>query len=157
MTRLSLRWPLFLVAASGLACGAAGVARPPGENRSGQAPSPPSAEPRIIHAEQDREVIASLKRHIEQGRQKVERFFGQPFKKAFDVEVFPDRAAFDAYMRKRWKVPKTEAWMVAAGVADRMLILSPRVWKTQAAEHDSADAEHVRDLIAHELVHVYHG
>src|SRR6516165_2607432 len=47
--------------------------------------------------------------------------------------------------------------MVASGVADRMVILSPRVWKTQAAEHDPADAEHLRDLIAHELVHVYHG
>jgi Peptidase of plants and bacteria len=47
--------------------------------------------------------------------------------------------------------------MVASGVADRMVILSPRVWKTQAAEHDPADAEHIRELIAHELVHVYHG
>src|SRR5262249_44354243 len=54
-------------------------------------------------------------------------------------------------------VPKTEAWMVASGVADRMVILSPRVWKTQAAEHDPADVEQVREIIAHELVHVYHG
>jgi hypothetical protein len=30
---------------------------------------------------------------------------------------------------------KTEAWMVASSVGDRMVILSPRVWKTQAVEH----------------------
>jgi hypothetical protein len=47
--------------------------------------------------------------------------------------------------------------MVASGVGDRLTILSPRVWKTQAAEHNPDDAEHIRDLIAHELVHVYHG
>jgi Peptidase of plants and bacteria len=47
--------------------------------------------------------------------------------------------------------------MVAAGVADRLLILSPRVWKTEAVEHDPADAAHVREVVAHELVHVFHG
>jgi hypothetical protein len=98
-----------------------------------------------------------LEPYLRQGRQKVERFFGGPFKKAFAVEVLPHRAAFDEYFRKRWKVPKTAPWMVASGVADRLTVLSPRVWKTQAAEHDPADAGHVRDLVAHELVHVYHG
>jgi hypothetical protein len=114
-------------------------------------------EPEIIYAEQDKDVAARLRPYLQQGRQKVERFFGEPFGKPFHVEVFPDRAAFDNYFRKRWKVPKTESWMVASGVADRLAILSPRVWKTQAAEHDPADTNHVRDLLAHELVHVYHG
>jgi hypothetical protein len=132
-------------------------AQEPGENPSRRAPSAASAELRIIHAEQDKDVIPSLKHDIQEGRRRVERFFGRPFLNAYEVEVLPDRAAFDEYFRKRWKVSKTEAWMVAAGVADRMVILSPRVWRTQAVEHDPADAENVRDVIAHELVHVYHG
>src|SRR5262245_49083312 len=132
MNRWSCRLLVFVVAAIGLAREAAGVAGQPGDDRSRQAQSPPSAELRIIHAEQDKDVIASLKPYIERGRQTVERFFGRPFKKAFEVEVVPDRAAFDECFRKRWKIPKTEAWMVASGVADRMVILSPRVWKTQA-------------------------
>jgi hypothetical protein len=152
----SWRSLLFILAGMGLAR-EVGAAQEPGESRFGQAPSSQSAEPRIIHAEQDKDVAASLKQHLLQGQQKVERFFSQPFKRAFQVEVFPDRAAFDEYFRKRWKVPKTEPWMVASGVADRIVILSPRVWKTQAAEHDPTDTDHVRDLIAHELVHVYHG
>src|SRR5262245_38181116 len=114
-------------------------------------------EPEIIYAESDKDVAACLRPYLQQGQQKVERFFGEPFRKPFQVEVFPDRAAFDNYFRKRWKVPKTESWMVASGVADRLAILSPRVWKTQAAEHDPADTNHIRDLLAHELVHVYHG
>jgi hypothetical protein len=157
MTRLSCRLLVFVVAPMGLVREAAGAAPQPRENQSRQAPSPASAELQVIHADQDKDVAASLKPYIHQGRQKVERFFSQPFKQAFEVEVFPDRAAFDKYFHKRWKWPKTEAWMVASGVADRMVILSPRMWKTQAAEHDSADAEHLRELIAHELVHVYHG
>jgi hypothetical protein len=143
MSRWDRRLLLFLAAAGGV----------PGR----AAPSPASAELHVVHAEQDRGVADSLKPYLRQGRLRVERFFGRPFQKAFVVEVFPDRAAFDEYFRKRWKGSKTEAWMVASGVADRLGILSPRVWKTQAAEHDPADAEHVRDLIAHELVHVYHG
>jgi hypothetical protein len=149
---------LLTFAALGVvARGAARAVPRPGEGPSRQAPSPSSAELRLIHAEQDKDAAASLKPYIEQGRQRVERFFGRPFKHPIQVEVFPDRAAFDEYFRKRWRVPKTEAWMVASSVADRMVILSPRVWKTQAAEHDPADVEHIREIIAHELVHVYHG
>jgi hypothetical protein len=103
------------------------------------------------------EVVDGLRPHLDEGKRRVERFFGRPFPKAFEVEVVPTRAAFDEYFRKRWKVPKTEPWMVASGVADRLVMLSPAAWKAQAAEHDPGDAAHVRDLVAHELVHVYHG
>jgi hypothetical protein len=154
---MSCRLLVFLVAAMGVAREAAGAAPQRAENQRRQALSPASTELQVIHADQDKDVAASLKPYIQQGRQQVERFFSQPFKQAFEVEVLPDRAAFDKYFHKRWKIPKTEAWMVASGVADRMVILSPRVWKTQAAEHDPADTEHIRELIAHELVHVYHG
>jgi hypothetical protein len=47
--------------------------------------------------------------------------------------------------------------MVATGVGDGMQVLSPRVWESAACEHDPADARHVAELLAHELVHVYHG
>jgi hypothetical protein len=127
------------------------------EPRSRQDQSQAAVEPRIIYGELDKDIVVALRTHLQNGQKQVERFFGQPFKKAFDVEVFTDRAAFDKYFRDRWKVPKTEAWMVASGVADRLAILSPRVWKAEAVEHDPGDAEHIRELIAHELVHVFHG
>lgn len=123
-----------------------------------QSADPPhEAKARIRHVEADRPTAAALEAPLRDGKQRIERFFGQPFPKPFDVEVFPDRAAFDAYFQKRWQIPQTEPWMVASGVADKLAILSPRVWKSQAAEHDPDDAPHLRELVAHELVHVYHG
>jgi hypothetical protein len=98
-----------------------------------------------------------LSQALGEGQERIERFFGRPFKRPFEVEIFASRARFDDYFRKRWQVPKTEAWMVASGVADKLTILSPRVWKTEAAEHDPQDDKHYRELVAHELVHVYHG
>ena len=115
------------------------------------------AKLRVIHAEPDAQVAAALQPDIQAGIKQVEHFFGQPFQQEFEVEVLPNRAAFDEYFRKRWQVPKTEPWMVASGVADRMVILSPRVWATEAVEHNPADAGHIRELIDHELVHVFHG
>jgi hypothetical protein len=114
-------------------------------------------EYRIVAADADKELVADLKRHLDDGKKKVERFFGSPFKSSFVVEICPNRAALDDYFTKRWKMPKTQAWMVAAGIADQLVLLSPRVWKTEAAEHNPSDVAYVRDLIAHELTHVYHG
>lgn len=87
----------------------------------------------------------------------VERSFGQPFLEPFEVVILADRAAFDASFPPEWGLGKTECWMVAAGVADSLRLLSPRVWKSEACEHDPADALHVQNLLADETVHVYHG
>ena len=124
---------------------------------STSSPTAQVTDGKVIAQKIDSAVVSDLKDPLMKGRKRVEKFFGRPFARAFDVEIFADRSAFDSYFQKRWKVPKTESWMVAAGVADRFMILSPRVWKTQAVEHNPADAARVRDLIAHELVHVYHG
>jgi hypothetical protein len=118
---------------------------------------PPEAEIRIIGADVDRDTVATLRPHLEAGQRRIEKYFDRPFVKPFECEILPSRAALDDYFKHRLHIPKTEMWMVAAGMADRMVILSPRVWKTDAREHNPDDAEHVRDLVAHELVHVYHG
>jgi hypothetical protein len=105
----------------------------------------------------DEEVAKRLRPLLESSRDRIETFFGKRFEKPITVEIVPDRKAFNDYVRKRWNLPGTERWMVALGVADRMLVLSPRVWKTEAVEHDPDDDQHMRLLLAHELVHVYHG
>ncbi len=112
---------------------------------------------RLEITEQDRSLAGPLRDHLCDGIRSVESFFGIPFERPFVVEVFPDRSAFDGFFRTRWGIEKTEAWMVAAGVADRLVLLSPAAWRAEAVEHDPEDAEHVRDLLTHELVHVYHG
>src|SRR5437762_3306809 len=88
----------LVLAAAGLSARAAAAQEQP----------PPPAEPPIIHADQDKDTAAALRPHLQAGVKKVEQFFGRPFRQPFTVEVLPDRAAFDAYMKRRWQVPKTQ-------------------------------------------------
>lgn len=87
----------------------------------------------------------------------VERYFAAPFLQPFTVRVYPTRAALNAAFPPEWGLAETECWMVASGVGDGVRLLSPRAWKTEACEHDGDDARHVEQLLAHELVHVFHG
>jgi len=99
-----------------------------------------------------------LRGEIVAARERVESFFGQPFRRAFEVLVLPDRAALDAHWRTAWKLPdfRSECWMVASGSAAELALLSPAAWAKEACEHDAADRAHRAALLAHELVHVFH-
>jgi hypothetical protein len=88
--------------------------------------------------------------------QQIQRFFGASFTDPIRFQVVPDRAAFDRAVAK-FGVGQTECWMVGLGTADLMVLLSRRAWTTQACDHDPTDLPAIRQLIAHELVHVYHG
>jgi len=94
---------------------------------------------------------------LDTGRRRIASFFDQPFVEPVTVEICPDRAAFTATFPPEWGLEETQCWMVATGVADRLTILSPRVWREQACEHDPDDVQHVEGIVIHELVHVYHG
>jgi hypothetical protein len=89
----------------------------------------------------------------------ISEHFVRPWRSQFAVYVFPDRAALDRQWQTDWDAPGFESacWMVASGVANRLDILSPRMWVTEACEHDPADTADTRLLITHELVHVFHG
>lgn len=88
--------------------------------------------------------------------QQIQRFFGASFPDPIHFQVVPNRAAFDRAVAK-FGVSPTECWMVGLGTADLMLLLSRSAWTKQACEHDPNDLPSVRQLIAHELIHVYHG
>jgi hypothetical protein len=105
----------------------------------------------------DEPLRASLERVIGQGVKLNESFFGRAYPRPLLATVYPSRASLDKAFHDRWGVDKTEPWMVAAGVADGIFLLSPRVWKSEAVEHNPDNEAHVRRIIAHELTHVYHG
>jgi hypothetical protein len=110
----------------------------------------------VIHSMDDRPLVEPIKSDLEGARQDIERFFAAPFTDRIVAEVFPTRKDLDEFVKKRWSAPPTEKWMVAAGVADVMVMLSPRTWGTEAVEHDPKDLSHRKGILAHELVHVYH-
>lgn len=105
----------------------------------------------------DRGTAAAIRPLLDAGRRAVESYFGMPFPDPVAVTLAPDRAAFTAVLKAEWGVPETQCWMVGTGVADFLVLVSPRVWPAEACEHDAADSQHVQDIVTHELTHVYHG
>lgn len=100
---------------------------------------------------------AELRALFTRGCADVERFFGRPFPGGFEVAIVPDRKTFDAVLPAEWGIGRSECWMVAAGWGGGVIAIAPRAWRSEACEHDPDDAGHVRRLLTHELVHVYHG
>ncbi len=113
----------------------------------------------INYTDSDAGNFMTLKSYLDRGIDSVENFFGSPYPDVFSVFVYPNRASLDQHWQRDWGVPgfKSQCWMVASGVAERLDILSPSVWLSQACEHDPGNKKETQDLITHELVHVYHG
>lgn len=108
---------------------------------------------------EDTAVLPAVGRLVERGQKQIESFFGRPFPQRFEVWIYPDRAMLDRRWQEDWKDTSfhSACWMVASGVGAKLDLLSPRVWSEQACEHTYSDTAAVYKLLAHELVHVYHG
>ncbi len=96
---------------------------------------------------------------VSEGVNSVRQFFGSEFKAHFQIYVHPDRSSLDSTWQHDWKLPgfRSECWMVASGVAQRLDILSPVTWDTASCEHSYRNYSKTLQLIAHECVHVFHG
>lgn len=107
----------------------------------------------------DKKNIVEYNSFLEKGITDVNIFFDSTFRKKFDVYVHPTRHSLDSTWQTNWKMPsfKSECWMVASGVADRLDMISPKTWSKTACEHRYEEKENTQRLITHELVHVYHG
>jgi hypothetical protein len=132
--------------------------------------SPTSPGSTEVHAEQhtgyaleyigaDRAVAESLVPMIDRGRQTAEQFFGTTYSATFVVKILHDRDALNVRWRVAFQQPglQTRCWEIAGGWATEFDILSPAVWNSQACGHDGTNANHVANVVAHELVHVLHG
>lgn len=96
---------------------------------------------------------------IDEGIKSVEMFFGSPYSKRFNIYVHPTRHSLDSTWQKDWSMPEfnSECWMVASGIATKLDVISPKEWDKLSCEHKYSDIIHTRQLITHELFHVYHG
>jgi hypothetical protein len=145
--------PLVVALGSFSLCGLSGAPGAPGE--PGRAATGPRVE--FVVPEEDAAFGGQLERYVDEARGVVTAFFDEAFPRGFTVRVAESRAAFDKFFREKWQVAKTECWWVAAGVANELIMLSPRVWVKEACEHDGTDSAHVKGIVFHELVHVFHG
>ena len=107
----------------------------------------------------DKNNIKEYATFVEKGIKDAEQFFNGSFKNHFNIYIHNNRHSLDSTWQTDWKMPgfKSECWMVASGVATRLDMISPVQWNTEACEHRYEDKTAMQQLIAHELVHVYHG
>ncbi len=87
------------------------------------------------------------------------KFFNGKYSKEFEIVIHPNRNSLDSTWRNDWKIPdfKSECWMVASGVANKLDIISPKLWDKESCEHHYSEKSETQQLITHELVHVFHG
>jgi len=97
--------------------------------------------------------------YVASGYKHVAEFFQHPFTKKFGIYIFPDRSELNRQWQKDWNDPdfQSQCWMIASGVSHRLDILSPNAWIRDACDHDGKDSIEIRQVIWHELIHVYHG
>ncbi len=100
----------------------------------------------------------NVQNYLNSGIKGISAFFNKEFKKEIDVHLFHTRKKLDAQWQKDWGMPgfKSECWMVGSGIASRLDLLSPSVWKKEACEHDPEDQVEIKRLVFHELTHVLH-
>lgn len=130
-----------------------------GSRRSAGSEAPARSAPTVVveAAAVDAEVARTVEADAAEGVRRIEEYFGgEVFATPPRVRVSPSRAELDAHFRQAWGIEGPECWMVGAAEEEALVLLSPRVWREEACDHDPGDPDHARDLVAHELVHVYH-
>jgi hypothetical protein len=107
----------------------------------------------------DKQNVKEYSTFIDNGILSVQSFFDGSFKNKFEVNIHPDRKSLDTQWQLDWKMPdfKSECWMVASGVSDKLDMISPKRWDKESCEHVYSEKLKTQQIITHELVHVYHG
>jgi hypothetical protein len=113
----------------------------------------------LHYTNSDKNRIITIDDELQSGFKHIVDFFHHPFINKFDVYIFPSRTLMDKQWQKDWSDStfQSQCWMIASGVGHRLDILSPNVWKKEACDHNANDSTEIRQVIWHELVHVFHG
>ena len=107
----------------------------------------------------DKQNIVEYKAYFEAGKRTVEEFFQSSYISDFNIYIHPSRSSLDSAWQKDWNMPdfKSECWMVASGISNKLDIISPKKWDSLACEHSYSNSIKTQRLITHELAHVFHG
>ncbi len=113
----------------------------------------------LYYTAMDKQNIIEYATYFQVGKTTVDEFFQSPFKNNFSIYIHPSRSSLDSTWQKDWNMPdlKSQCWMVASGVSNKLDIISPKKWDSLACEHSYSDSIKTQHLITHELVHVFHG
>ena len=106
----------------------------------------------------DSVLVPLVRDAIRDGETLATIFFSAAPLAPFDIAIYPDRASLTEHWRVTWNAPAFQAacWMIAAAWGTELNLLSPRVWSRDACGHDANNVTHIRNVLAHEVVHVLH-
>lgn len=86
----------------------------------------------------------------------VVAFFGAPLAPYQLARVSTHRAMVE-FAHHKWEVPELPCFAVAMGSGSTLLLLEPATWSREACDHAHDSDRDIDRVIAHELVHVFHG
>lgn len=103
-------------------------------------------------------LAPALLEDLAAGRLRASATLGLAFQGPVPLLVYPDRATLTRHWRSVWRRPDfvPACWMIAAGWATEVNLLSPAAWPSEACGHPAGDALYRRMVIGHELVHALH-
>ena len=107
----------------------------------------------------DSGLVPFVRDAVRNGESIATTFFSAAPLQSYSVSIYPDRSSLTDRWRVAWQFPsfQAECWMIAAAWATELDLLSPQAWSRDACGHDAGNATHVRNVLAHEVVHVLHG
>ena len=107
----------------------------------------------------DSALVPFVRDAIRNGESVATTFFTAPPLEPYSISIYPDRTTLTDRWRVAWQFPsfQPECWLIAAAWATELDLLSPRVWSRDACGHDADNLTHIRNVLAHEVVHVLHG
>jgi hypothetical protein len=104
------------------------------------------------YAEADAALVTAIAPVVATEAGRMTEFLGLALARPYGVTVSPDASTFDSRFRIAFGfVP--QCWVIATASAAGIELLSPRAWR---CGHDPSSTEHLRRVLAHELVHVIH-
>jgi hypothetical protein len=107
----------------------------------------------------DSGLVPLVRDAVRNGEMLATTFFAVAPLQPFSISIYPDRPSLTDRWRVAWQLPafQPECWLIAAAWATELDLLSPRAWSRDACGHNADNLTHVRNVIAHEVVHVLHG
>jgi len=107
----------------------------------------------------DSGLVPFVRDAVRNGESIATTFFTAAPLQPYSISIYPDRTSLTDRWRVAWQFPsfQAECWMIAAAWATELDLLSPQAWSRDACGHDAGNVAHVRNVLAHEVVHVLHG
>lgn len=112
---------------------------------------------RAVRADSD--IVPFVRDAIRNGERIATGFFNASPLQPYTISIYPDRTSLTDRFRVGWQFPsfQAECWLIAAAWATELDLLSPRIWSRDACGHSASNTTHIRNVLAHEVVHILHG